>query len=270
MPWQAKGTRAAFRWSKRVRSDREAAESDAAEITDLFRDALTLQPSMSTFDMDSAIERERLASRLWATSSIAGEDSVAESNPSLAAVLETLLDNSYRPRDADAHEIRTNLRIEGIFVNLQRAQSQKKMTVLTARVSIGCKRVQMHGNMWRMMGILCPGLLASQHWTDDFVEFARELRPPCEYEPLPGVGGVMFDNYTRKVLYTSEATVEQHGYLLNMTNSASMTVPRLIAPANFDAQTLCEPPSPPLPIHYPAALCCILLTLLAPPCCTQG
>lgn len=240
-----KGTRSHFRWRKRARpgqgadaSESEAAE--AAELTALFRDALTLRPAMSTFDMDSPIERERLASVMWKTSSAVGEESAVQSNPALAAFLETLMDNHYTRRDSETFDERINLRLEGLLANLQRAQSQKKMTVITARVSVACKRVQMHGNMWRMMSVLSPGLLASSTWTDDFVEFARTLRPPCEYEPLPGVGGVMFDNYTRKVLYTSKATVEKHGYLLNMTNSASLTVPRLIAPANFDARTLCK------------------------------
>ena len=76
----------------------------------------------------------------------------------------------------------------------------------------------------------------------------------------------MFDNYTRKVLYSSKVTVEQHGYLLNMTNSASLTVPKLIAPANFDAKNLCEPLSP----HYSVTLlshpiCCSLMSSLVPP-----
>lgn len=69
--------------------------------------------------------------------------------------------------------------------------------------------------------------------------FASERRPPCKYEVLPGVAGVMFDNYSRKVLYSSKATVESHGFLLNMTNWGTIQVPRLVAPLNFDVNEAC-------------------------------
>ena len=72
------------------------------------------------------------------------------------------------------------------------------------------------------------------------------------------VGGAMFDNYQRRVLYSSTATIESSGYLLNMTNWASMTIPAHLAPANFDAHALCKflPPTPHMPLLLCSLMCC--------------
>jgi hypothetical protein len=91
-----------------------------------------------------------------------------------------------------------------------------------------------------MMSVLSPGLLTSETWTEDFMKLARDHRPPCDYEELPLVGGAVFDNYTRRVMYKSQVTVERSGYLLNMTNWASISIPKLLAQPNFDAHSLCE------------------------------
>lgn len=136
-------------------------------------------------------------------------------------------------------ELRTAIRLEGILTDLQRAQSQKKMTTITARMSVAAARCQLHRNMWRLISLLSPGVMASRTWTEEFMTFARDLRPPCSYEELPLVGATMFDNYTRKVLYKSQVTVEKSGYLLNMTNWASFTVPKIMASPNFNANELC-------------------------------
>ena len=60
----------------------------------------------------------------------------------------------------------------------------------------------------------------------------------------------MFDNYTRKVLYKSTHTTDTFGFQLDMTNSASMVVPRCLAPPNFDAAKLFTTPfGPALSMH---------------------
>ena len=204
------------------------------ELQELFREALTLKPAESTFNMDSPAAREGLAAALWSRNPMLGNSNSA--NTELASVLEVLLRNTYK--GGEAHERQQALRLDGIFTNLQRCQSQKQMPLITARLSVAAKRCQLHGTMWRSISLLAPGVLASEDWTDDIVNFSRRLRPACEYEALPGVGGVMFDNYTRKVLYSSQRTVDGGGYLLNMTNSASFTIPKSLAGPRFDANQL--------------------------------
>lgn len=101
-------------------------------------------------------------------------------------------------------------------------------------------RAQLPRHLWRVISLFAPGFLASHKWTEDFIEFATPLRPQCKYAELARVGGVMFDNYTRKVLYSSAVTVERHGYLLNMTNWATIRIPLCVAPPNFDPLKRCE------------------------------
>jgi hypothetical protein len=177
---------------------------------------------------------------VWGSDSLTGELGVAASNPELAGLLEVILRNTYRPDDVEQHQRRIDLRLESLLSNIQRAQSQKQLPILTAKLSIVAMRAQLHHGLWKMVNLLAPGILTSHTWTKDFIEFARDRRPPCSYEQLPQVGGTMFDNYQRKVLYASKVTVEKHGYLLNMTNWASIAIPKMLAPPNFDAHELCK------------------------------
>ena len=233
----SQGVRQRWRQSKRRRAPSEpGAEED--ELHEIFREALTIQSSIHTFDMNS--QRAELAAIAWSNAPLLDEGSLLHANPALASVLEVLTTNAYSHTaagDSEAHRRRSEFQLEGIMTSLQRAQSQKQMPLITARLSVACERNQLHQTTWRMLSLLAPGTLASHAWTEGFIEFARERRPPCEYEELSGVGAVMFNNYTRKVLYSSQVTVEKHGFRLDMTNSATMIVPKIVAP-NVDADRI--------------------------------
>ena len=123
------------------------------------------------------------------------------------------------------------------------------MPLLTARVSLAFRRAQFPRDLWHIIHNLAPGLLASYNWVNDFALEAMAHRPGPAYEVLPGVGGCMFDNYTRKVIYSSLQTTDSWGFRLDMTNSASMSIPRELAPIGFDARKICM--SSTLPAHLP-------------------
>ena len=234
--------RARWRTTKRRRAQVAPGEELDSEdsLHQLLENALVLKPAPHTFDMDNYGDRVQLSMVVWSSEPLLGPLSVASANNALASLLEVILRNSYRPDDPELHQKRIDFRLEGLLSNLTRAQSQKQMTILCAKLSIVAMRAQVHQGMWKMVSLLSPGLLASHTWTGDFIRFARERRPPCSYEELPLVGGVMFDNYQRKVLYSSKVTVESHGYLLNMTNWASMAIPKMLAPPNFNAHAMCK------------------------------
>ena len=231
----------------RARKRRQGTSSDGGfsgvELEEFFRDALTLQPAACVYDSDYLEDKLSLAVALWSPATLLGADSLTSANTSLASVLEVLIrkcGTADGEEELGATETRTAIRLEGLITNLQRALSQKQMTLITARVSMAAARCQLHGRMWRMMSLLSPGLLASETWTEDFMVYARNHRPPCSYEELPLVGGTMFDNYTRKVLYKSQVTVEKHGFMLHMTNWGSFVIPAMLAGPNFDANVLCK------------------------------
>lgn len=228
-------------WDKRKRSKvRDDDDDDELEVSQFFQNALTLQPGLSTCNLDSRHEREKLADLMWQCSDVLGDGSTTVANRKLAAVLEVILRNTYRSNNPELAARRTAFRVESILADLQRAKSQKVMPILTARFSCACLRAQLPRQLWELFSLCFPGLLASFTWTLEFVTFGSSRRPPCSYDELPGVGGVMFDNYTRKVLYASKVTVNSHGYLLNMTNWGSVRIPRMLAPANFNAAQLCK------------------------------
>jgi hypothetical protein len=80
------------------------------------------------------------------------------------------------------------------------------------------------------------GVLASVTWAGKFVNIAIQFRPPANYVALPGVAAVVFDNYTRKVNYSSMHTTELFGFRLDMTNSASVSIPKHLAPRIFRSE----------------------------------
>ena len=252
---RARGVRHQWGMHKRRIAEREESTPEDVELRAFFADALTLVQAPCTFNMDS--EKLQLAAEVWASKPLLGADSLTDANGALAAVLEVITRNGYHPtpgESREASEHRREFRIEGLLANLARIQSQKQVTVVTARISVAAYRAQLPRMVWKVISLLAPGLLCSYTWTHDFVVIARPLRPACPYSLLPFVGGVMFDNYTRRVLYSSAVTVEKHGYLLNMTNWASMSIPRMLAPPNFDASQLCEPSTPELLELCPAYL----------------
>ena len=156
-----KAARSHFRAAKRRQSADGSSNASGVEMHEFFRQALTLQPSPSTFDMDSKLEKVELAVACWANSSMLDETSMTECNGALASVLEVLLRKCCMfDEDMTAAEMRTAFRLEGLITNMQRAQSQKQMPIITARVSVAAARCQLHGKMWRMMSLLSPGLLA--------------------------------------------------------------------------------------------------------------
>lgn len=241
-------TRSQWHRPRRKRAAGNDGSAEDAELRAFFEHALSLRRAPLTFNLDLPQAREALADNCWQAGDPLGEGSMAAANSELAAVLEVLMRNSYRGSCSVEQSTRIRFHLECILVDLQRAQSQKQMPLLTARMSCACLRAQLPREIWEVFSMCYPGLLTSHKWTEDFVSFASERRPPCAYEELALVGGVMFDNYTRKVLYSSKATIEKHGYLLNMTNWGSIRIPRMLAPAIFNAQEACEF-SPPL--HVP-------------------
>ena len=223
-------------WTRRKGARREGDEASAGiELSTFYEEALQLQDATAAYNLDSIPEKIELARMCWTPTPLVPDGSFSAANPNLTMILECVVDNSYRPRDLQHYINRRSCRIEGIMNDLARIRSQKCMPLMTARLSLAAHRYQLRSNLWRVIHYIFPGALASQPWTDDFVEFASQFRPACNYALLSGVGGAMFDNYQRRCQYKSQATVESHGITLNMTNWATFNIPAMLAPPNFNA-----------------------------------
>ena len=56
-------------------------DESGIEMTELFREALTLRPSETcTFDMDSTLDKRHLAAALWTSQPLLGETSLSAAN----------------------------------------------------------------------------------------------------------------------------------------------------------------------------------------------
>eukprot|EP00965_Chrysotila_dentata_P258552 6213259-Pleurochrysis_carterae.AAC.2 len=238
-----KGQKSRWKKARRTRDYAEDESSRGIEMQDFLSSVLQLDSSMAcTFNMDSIEERRELADRCWIKESAESRHILLDESVHLRALFETLTRNSYRPVNAAAYEERRAMQFEALLCSLCRVQSQKRLTLLTARISLAALRVQLTPSMWRFINNLAPGLLASRDWTQEFAEFTTSFRPEPSTPGLPKVGAVMFDNYTRRTLYASQKTSVSGGFLLHMTNSCSMHVPRSLSPIDFNPMQLFRQP----------------------------
>ena len=233
-----------FRLSRPVRRRRGTSApdqgDDGIQLLDMLDRAIVLTPSRHSFHMDSPEQKEELARLCWSASRITGEDSLCASNPELRALVTVLTNNTSSHSTCSQDGIvRQELQFEGVLTDLERIRSQKVMTLLTARMSIASVRAQIPRDYWQLLRAVGAGTLVSHDVAERFLDFAAQFRPSCPYEAIPGVGGVMFDNYTRRIKYSSNVTTDSAGYLLNMTNSADMPIPGFLAPPGFNANLIC-------------------------------
>lgn len=236
-------------YPKKRRADSTACkELQGTEMQEFTRATTELKLTASVAHGNEFAHRQMLARLCWGDAAFgAEEDSLCAANPELLAQLEVLTRNKYSPGVVAAapHNalvaLRHSGRLEVILACLARMKSQKNMPLVSVRVSLSMYRAQLPQHMWQLINTIAPGLLSSQDWIEQFLEFSREFRPEPTDDPLPLVGAAMFDNYMRRVLYQSTATTTSHGFQLKMTNSCSMLVPKKLASPTFDAASLCAP-----------------------------
>ena len=223
------------RTSKRGSS---AVEETGIELAELFATKVALQPTLFQFNSEDPACKEKMGLLVWRSDLLVDTETPAlrTGNPELVQLMLLLTKNTYQ----NVSTVKESLWQESLLSNLARIKSQKAHTLLTVRSSVEALRVQLNRDFWHYLHLTSPGILTSHGWAEDFVDYAFKLRPPPAYEVLLGVGCIMFDNYTRKVNYSSVHTTDSWGFRLDMTNSCSMKIPRHLAPANFDADAICN------------------------------
>jgi hypothetical protein len=239
----------------------DADDSDAGiEMVELVAKTQSLwspiRSSIGAYDMDKPSDRIALASDLWRGSYFESTGSIREENPVLVDLLETLIENTSNPSEEKLQQFVEGKRrlVDGILVSIVRAQSQKKMPLLTAAIGIvgmcNCVTAEYHD----AIASFSKGLTPSEKWLEDFVKDAMELRPePEPEEMIPGINACVFDNLQIQMDYHSYMVDGESGQLLDMTTWMSCPIPRRLAP-NLDLPSLCKSratnptlPSPALP-----------------------
>ena len=185
------------------------------------------------YDMDSEIDQERLAKDIWTLPFEKSLFDLRAANHELVTVLTCAIQNR---SDVTESLIENKLRlIDGLLLNICRAQSQKKMPLLTVGLSIMGDANHLTRELHDLLTLHFKGALASEKWTKDLMKIARNHRPPPSDPVLEGVVVATFDNLSMQVDYSSYVREGEGGHRLDMTNWFSTTIPRWLAGRHFDA-----------------------------------
>ncbi len=198
-----------FTHVKRCRPDVDSdQEEDGSEMHELQpsvqplpeRLAQPIRTAGLVYNMNVQSDRERLAVDLWRADYAQQSAALREANPELVAVLQAAMKNSVRATPAFLAS--KQLLLDGMLLNIVRAQSQLNVPLLSAALSIlgECNKVSREYH--DAIATFFKGAAMSEPWTEGFLAEARVLRPPPEEEMLPGVIVAVFDNLSMQVDYT--------------------------------------------------------------------
>mgnify|MGYP006936345284 CR=1 FL=1 len=199
-------------------------------------------------------ERRRLAIALFEGNYQATVTLLREQNAELVAVLESQLINTSPTTEQSL--LKQQHHIDGVLLDLCRAQNIHKVPVLAAAISLLAECNHVAREYHDISALFHRGTTMSEKWVRDFLVEAREWRPEPTIIMIEGVAVVVFDNLSMKVDYSSYSSEGVTGYSLHMTNWLSMRVPRFLAPT-MNARKLCAHAAIRTRAH------CLLLPLLS-------
>ena len=258
-PKKARGAHWSRNGPKR-RAEREDDEENGVEMTGLHGgdQPAGLAPasldgpidSSTIANMDQPAAKELLAMQLWSGGIDAELARLREANPLLVQLLYRLIANEATPANPQHFASRKQNLVDGILVSIVRAQSQKKMPLLTAAIGV----VGLCNNVSRefhdAITFFYKGASPSEVWLDSLMESAIKCRPPPSEDVVPFVIAAAFDNLTMKTNYGSYMVAGESGERIDMTNWMTCQVPRFLAPPAFDARRIirtAQPARPPTP-----------------------
>ena len=249
----------------------EHSQTDAeAELIELraWKDTLLspVKTAGAVFNMQRHSDKVLCAQAVWLGGYVKSMVHLREANPELVQVIEAQVQSQYAA-EAGRHARLVN----GVLLNIVRAQSQFNVPLVTAAFTIlsdvqGVKHT-FHETIRRNF----PGALMSANWGDGFLALANANRPAADDVMLVGVQVGVFDNLTFKMNYGSYVTQEAGGEMKHMTNWLCAEIPRRLAPPGFNADYLCTPlprararSAPPPPCPCPAPTHSLRLLSLCP------
>eukprot|EP00964_Phaeocystis_antarctica_P165302 scaffold145085_cov148-Phaeocystis_antarctica.AAC.1 len=216
----------------------EHSQTDAeAELIELraWKDTLLspVKTAGAVFNMQRHSDKVLCAQAVWLGGYVKSMVHLREANPELVQVIEAQVQSQYAA-EAGRHARLVN----GVLLNIVRAQSQFNVPLVTAAFTIlsdvqGVKHT-FHETIRRNF----PGALMSANWGDGFLALANANRPAADDVMLVGVQVGVFDNLTFKMNYGSYVTQEAGGEMKHMTNWLCAEIPRRLAPPGFNADYL--------------------------------
>ena len=202
----------------------------------------------TVYDMRVPGEKERLGRDLWTRMFGAELRALRDANPELATVLRAQITNT--SEDTEHALLATERYIDGMLLDVCRAQNKFKIPLLTAAASIlgECNKVAREYH--DVVSLFHRGAATSENWVTDFLPVAMAQRPDAEWDAIPEVAVCCFDNLSMQIDYKSYSSDGETGRRLDMTTWFSTRLPRYLAPT-LDATAICSPLS--ARTWYPAA-----------------
>ena len=212
------------------------------QALELERHALfTSIDSNAIYDMQAPGEKDRLGRDLWTRDLGADLRALRAANSELVAMLRAQISNT---SDVTEGSLRDSEReIDGILLDICRAQNMFKIPMLTAALSILGELNKVPREYHDALSKFHRGAATAENWVISFLPVAMAQRPPPDFETILGVAVCCFDNLSMQVDYKSYSSQGETGRKLNMTTWFSTLLPRHLAPL-FDALATCARQSP--------------------------
>ena len=232
-------------WHKKRRSggDGSAADDEGIELEDLRtaqwanseeRSALFRSFDASdTYDMMKPGEKERLARDLWTCNFSSSATALRSANAALVDVLRAQLVNTSPATESSISA--TERHIDGVLLDLCRAQNMHKIPLITAASALLCEVNGVAREFHDVVSAFHRGFALSEKWVHDFLKIVNACRPAPSHAVIAGLRAVCFDNLSVKVDYKSYSSGGETGHRKDMTNWFSTPLPAFLVPPSFDA-----------------------------------
>lgn len=157
---------------------------------------------------------------------------ILDCNPDLADLLDTRTSNSYSSRldSGDEVETRRKQRLNFLGGVLSRNRNQHFLPKHQLLLAIQARHKQLNLSLWAQLTHM--RLLPSYTWTTEFISAALELQHQYvpSYAVVDWLSAAVFDNYTEQINYSAAHNADSQGERLDMTNWATLYLPRQILP----------------------------------------
>ena len=190
------------------------------------------------YHMDCIEERNAMIDTLWTGEYASALGRFSSANPGLITLFEAQgMDDDRAPR---FHTITGQMpRFEATLTSLFRSRSQKMVPLETAALSVRFLHFQTPRSLWTGVTFFSGGLVMSRTWTEQLVDSALARDPGCPYNVAQGISGAVFDNFNLKAGYGSYSTLSSTGLSIDMTNWATVFIPRTAVPCgSIDIEAL--------------------------------
>jgi hypothetical protein len=174
-------------------------------------------------------ERHGLIDYLWAGNYVDSSTEMLRANPELTSMLVSKTANSsYSSVDRVEYHYKREKRVDFLAGLLARNRNVHICPKQQAILAVTAKQKHINHDFWEVLTGL--RVLPSINWTNDLVTDALARNPGAPYEVVDWVTAAVFDNNTTQCNYSASHNADTQGERLDMTNWATVSLPKALMP----------------------------------------